>query len=289
MASVSKTSSRIKNKGQQKIVFAKDKKQLVLAVIVLSVFFINSIYMIAKNFTNQNHSAKNENISRPEDLLTQQQSINPSDTQNVNANNSVPNNANVTQDANNIYSQTLALQNNQNPNSQTINTNTPPDENIDIMVKKKLTARTGKMVLITVSTSGRPNPFLPETEEYMSNSKMASYSLLPSPPETLPTNSDAGRVMATKISGILYDKYSPSAIINIEGSDYLVKQGDIIKNYRVLSIGHNQVVVKLGANIYQAGVGQLLIPTSLNYNTIANLNKKFGGNDISINIRKKGY
>ncbi len=84
------------------------------------------------------------------------------------------------------------------------------------------------------------------------------------------------------------DKYSPSAIINIEGSDYLVKRGDIINHYKVLYIGKNDVIVQLGKNIYKAGVGELLSPTDLNYNTIANLNKKFGGNNVQISVKKKG-
>lgn len=154
------------------------------------------------------------------------------------------------------------------------------------MVKKQSRKRSGKMVMISVAESGRSNPFLPAAENYVPSGHLP---YLPPPPETLQTKSDASKVMTTTISGILYDRYSPSAIINIEGSDYLVKRGDVVNHYRVLSIGKTQVIVQLGRNIYQAGVGQLLTKTDMNFNSIANLNKKFGGNSVSINVRKRGY
>ena len=80
-----------------------------------------------------------------------------------------------------------------------------------------------------------------------------------------------------KIEIVLYDKFSPSAILNIEGSDYLVKQGDVVNNYKVLNIAKDSVTVKLGANVYRAGIGEILTEGSVNYNNVANLNNKFGG------------
>ena len=90
-------------------------------------------------------------------------------------------------------------------------------------------------------------------------------------------NSDAAKVMDTVVSGILYDKYSPSAILNIEGNDYLVKKGDVVNNYKVLNIAQDSVTVKLGNNTYKAGIGQILTEGSVNYNNVSNLSKKFGG------------
>ena len=83
--------------------------------------------------------------------------------------------------------------------------------------------------------------------------------------------------MDTIVSGILYDKYSPSAILNIEGSDYLVKKGDVVSNYKVVNIMKDSVTVKLGANVYKAGIGEILTEGSLNRNDVSNLNNKFGG------------
>lgn len=193
----------------------------------------------------------------------------------------------MAQDANNIFSQTMNLKGNQNNTANGTRSGIKNNESdIDIMVKKQSRKRSGKMVMISVAESGRSNPFLPAAENYVPSGHLP---YLPPPPETLQTKSDASKVMTTTISGILYDRYSPSAIINIEGSDYLVKRGDVVNHYRVLSIGKTQVIVQLGRNIYQAGVGQLLTKTDMNFNSIANLNKKFGGNSVSINVRKRGY
>ena len=97
------------------------------------------------------------------------------------------------------------------------------------------------------------------------------------PPETLNEGSDAARVMDTLVSGILYDKRSPSAIINIEGNDYLVKKGDVVNSYKILNIEQNSVTVKLGSNTYKAGIGEILTEGSVNHNDVSNLSKKFGG------------
>ena len=83
--------------------------------------------------------------------------------------------------------------------------------------------------------------------------------------------------MDTIVSGILYDKYSPSAILNIEGSDYLVKKGDVVNNYKVVNIMQDSVTVQLGANVYKAGIGEILTEGNLNHNNVSNLKNKFGG------------
>lgn len=292
MAIGAKNNSRNKKKGKKKLVFAKDKNQAILAIVVLVLFFGNSIYMIVK-YNMENSPPPVAQTQQPVDELAQQQE---QSLQNIDAQKpELGSDTTVSQDASDIYTQTLSLQGNSqetpqiapNPISQTL---TSPEEEIEIISKKspsKSLKPKGKMVLITVSESGRSNPFLPASENIVASS-LPNLNLL-APPETLPMDSDAGKVMTTTISGILYDKYSPSAIINIEGSDYLVKRGDIINKYKILSIGKTEVIVQLGKNVYKAGVGELLSKTNINYNTIANLNKKFGGNEIQINVKKKGY
>lgn len=123
----------------------------------------------------------------------------------------------------------------------------------------------------------KANPFQPY-KELTQNSvlDLPEYSLV-EPPEVLNESSDAARIMDTTVSGILYDKFSPSAILNIEGSDYLVKKGDVVNNYKVLSIMPDSVTVKLGENVYKAGIGEILTGGALNYNEISNLDNKFGG------------
>lgn len=275
--------SRNKKGKKQPMVFAKNKNQAILAMVILAAFIGNTIYTAVKIYQ-ENHptiASAPQNASMGANDPTLPGGQNPSNLANA------PQDTNVQQDANNIYSQTVDLQKGaspQDPSTATSpNTATSTENDVDIMQK---TARknNGKMVMISVSSAGRTDPFMPSSEGYT-----GAYAYLTPPPETLPTNTDASKVMATTISGILYDKYSPSAILNIEGTDYLVKRGDIINKYKVLSIGKTEVAVQLGRNIYKAGVGELLTQASFNDGNIPNLNKRFGGSDVSINVKRKGY
>ncbi len=133
-----------------------------------------------------------------------------------------------------------------------------------------------KMVSLSVEDYGRPNPFLPGSESY-ANLRKYGFELM-APPETLSgTETEAAKVMTTKVSGIMYEPNNPSAILNIEGADYLVRSGDYINNYKVLSISKDLVTVQLGANIYKARVGEVITDSELNYNNVYNLENKFGG------------
>lgn len=142
-----------------------------------------------------------------------------------------------------------------------------------------------KMVTMSVEDSGRSNPFMPfgesATKEAPKNvislqDQKLKYDLL-DPPEDVIEDEDARKVLTTKVSGIMYDKQNPSAILNIEDSDYLVRSGDVVNGYKMLSISPTSVTVQLGANIYKAGVGELLTSEGVQHNTISNLSKKFGG------------
>ena len=124
----------------------------------------------------------------------------------------------------------------------------------------------------------KANPFVP----YRDITKTSVVNDVPAfdivePPEVINENSDAARVMDTIVSGILYDKFSPSAIINIEGQDYLVKKGDIVNNYKVTNIAQDSVTVQLGSNSYTAGIGEILTEGNLTHNDVSNLKNKFGG------------
>lgn len=142
-----------------------------------------------------------------------------------------------------------------------------------------------KMVLVTVDASGRLDPFLPYNESKKENDAQKNINLekakleydLVDPPKSASSNPEAEKILTTKVSGIMYDKDSPSAILNIENADYLVRSGDVVNGYKVLSIQPTVVTVQLGSNVYQAGVGQLLVTDGIQYNTISNLENKFGG------------
>ena len=152
-----------------------------------------------------------------------------------------------------------------------------------------IASQNDKMVVMKVEDTGRMDPFMPASEAEAKRAEEAKknsgldlekaklqYDLV-DPPNSSNADSDAEKILSTKVSGIMYDSDSPSAILNIEGSDYLVRSGDVVNGYKVLSIQPTIVTVQLGANVYQAGVGQLLVTDGIQYNTVSNLDKKFGG------------
>ena len=128
----------------------------------------------------------------------------------------------------------------------------------------------------------KANPFLPyrtigvdlDTPTLVED--VPRYDLI-APPELNEKGAETARIMETVVSGILYDKYSPSAILKIDGTDYLVKKGDTVHNYKVTNIAQNSVTVQYGKNTFKAGIGELLTDGSVNYNEVSNLSKKFGG------------
>ena len=135
-----------------------------------------------------------------------------------------------------------------------------------------------KGVISVPSGTVKAHPFLPyrALNDAADLTDISDFDLV-APPETLNGNSDAARVMDTIVSGILFDRHSPSAILNIEGNDYLVKKGDLVNNYKIVNILEDSVTVKLGNNVYQAGIGEILTEGTLNHNNVSNLNNKFGG------------
>ena len=132
-----------------------------------------------------------------------------------------------------------------------------------------------KTVVVAVETVGRADPFLPSSES-ISNTMKYGFELMAPPEELSSEDSEAAKVMTTKVSGIMYNDNNSSAILNIEGSDYLVRSGDYIHKYKVLAIASDSVTVQLGNNIYKTKVGEI-ITESLKHNTIDNLQNKFGG------------
>lgn len=135
---------------------------------------------------------------------------------------------------------------------------------------------TDTMVTISMEDTGRADPFLPSADyEAIAalstpNVNRLPYYMVP-PPESTGYDQDAVNVVKTKVSGIMYDRYNPSAILNIDETDYLVRSGDTINNYKVLSITPSTVTVQLGANTYRAGVGQMFSDEDVNY-----VNDSFG-------------
>lgn len=188
----------------------------------------------------------------------------------------------------------------------------PADEgNVEMDVEEN---QASSMVSYDVTTVGRSDPFMPSDElkafdearrsayeeAERHNSKIAElerlkdtvirepddispYSFnLPVPPTSLASaDSAAAKITRTKVVGIMYNKTSPSAIINVDDKDYLVRPGDQIigQEYKVLQINPSWITVGLGANIYSASIGELFARDELDStrNDVYNLKNRFGG------------
>ena len=172
------------------------------------------------------------------------------------------------------------------------------------------------LISYDVTTIGRSNPFMPYNEmiEYEkarssaiaeANAKNAKireikrlqdYAVreqddispykfnLPVPPTSLDTHTVAAKITKTKVVGIMYNTKSPSAIINVDNKDYLVRPGDKIigQEYRVVKITPNWVTAAMGSNVYSAAIGEAFSKDKMNTNQtdIYNLKERFGGRKI---------
>jgi len=188
--------------------------------------------------------------------------------------------------------------------------NVPSESTADIETVEK----SGNMVSYDVSSIGRADPFMPfdeiqsfdkaERDAYAEanahNTALAKikklrntvireaddispYSFnLPVPPTSLAgEGAAASKITRTKVVGIMYNKTSPSAIINVDNKDYLVRQGDKIigQEYKVLQINPTWITVSLGSNVYSAAIGELFSRDDLqiHQNDLYNLKNRFGG------------
>lgn len=187
-----------------------------------------------------------------------------------------------------------------------------PDENtVDIDAASN---QASKMVSYDVSSVGRADPFMPSGEiEAFEQARRAAYAEanaynakiaevaklkntvirepddispysfnLPVPPTSLaPETAAAAKITRTKVVGIMYNKTSPSAIINVDDKDYLVRQGDKIigQEYKVMEINPSWITVAMGSNVYSASIGELFAKDELDksQNDLYNLRNRFGG------------
>ncbi len=187
----------------------------------------------------------------------------------------------------------------------------PEETSVDLDVD---TNQASKMVSYDVTSVGRADPFMPSgeldafdeakraayAEASAYNSKIAEiqklknvsyreaddispYSFnLPVPPTSLASSeAAAAKITRTKVVGIMYNKTSPSAIINVDDKDYLVRQGDKIigQEYKVMEINPSWITVNMGSNVYSASIGELFSKADLDksQNDLYNLRNRFGG------------
>lgn len=139
-------------------------------------------------------------------------------------------------------------------------------------------------VTVSIGDVGRKNPFAPvggTKSQQSSGFKQAGDGLdfeIIEPPELEPEDEMITKLLETKVTGIMYDAKRPSAIVNIDGVDQLVRIGDILSGFEFISITRNKVVIRSDDNIYRASVGQPLNAEKItNPIEISNLETKFKG------------
>jgi hypothetical protein len=152
-----------------------------------------------------------------------------------------------------------------NNNAQNLNpVNQMPNEVISDKFEKK--------VIISVENRGRLNPFLPYCEKSIVLSKMPNFNTtintnklkvlefsdLPLPPSIKDKNSQLGYLIQAKVTGILYDRYKPTAIINVMGEDYLVRKGSKVSEFYIQDIKKDYVIIKSGFNTYKTSIGEIV-------------------------------
>lgn len=139
-------------------------------------------------------------------------------------------------------------------------------------------------IMVVYNKAARLNPFKPPIVE--KQVKKASpfetinntqFEIIEPPTASVP-DENLTRLLQTQISGIMYDKDSPSAIVNINGQDYFVKTGDQVAGYKIGKITKDQVQINYNNNTYSASVGELFAKTDLSKQpAIPNLESKFAG------------
>jgi len=171
-----------------------------------------------------------------------------------------------------------------------------------------------KMISYDVTTIGRSDPFMPYDEYQIFNQAKSDavamanahnaevarikglqftavreaddinpYSFnLPVPPTSLAgEDAAAAKITRTKVVGIMYNDQSPSAIINVDEKDYLVRPGDKIigQEYMVDKINPTWITVTLGHNVYSAAIGEQFSKEEIvkHQNDIYDLKNRFGG------------
>lgn len=123
------------------------------------------------------------------------------------------------------------------------------------------------------------NPFLPtmNVDNENDNSLGAYEIIVPPNGDEIDNSVEVSTMMETKVSGILYDRDNPQAILNYDGQDQLVRRGDRLAGFYVMSITPDKVILKQGNNVYRVSVGQTVTDEGINYNVNSNLGKQFGG------------
>ncbi len=152
------------------------------------------------------------------------------------------------------------------PEKQAEDKDKPKEETIDI---------SGNNAVLDIDAGGRTSPFVPYRERNLSYSS-TNFGDLPLPPMSGSMDEALNNLITAKVTGILYEANSPSAIVNVLGDDYLVKPGDKIESFEIAGISKDYVAIKTGTNVYRAKVGDI-VDGELYGTGIYNLGHRFAG------------
>lgn len=137
-------------------------------------------------------------------------------------------------------------------------------------------------IMVSLGRYARKNPFLPTPQVSITNPANIDKGNIPfeiiEPPTSVNIDTKVTNLMSAKITGILYDPKSPSAVVVIDGTDEFVKVGDKIFGYTISEIKPDRVVIGYGKNTFTASIGQLFSQEEMSLGRVVpNLEKKFGG------------
>lgn len=132
-----------------------------------------------------------------------------------------------------------------------------------------------KSAVLDIDVGGRTSLFVPYRERNLKYSSL-NFNDLPLPPASGEMDDSLTSLVSAKVTGILFEQESPSAIINVKDSDYLVKPGDKVETFEIADIAEDYVAIKTGTNVYRAKVGDI-IEGELVGTGIYNLGHRFAG------------
>lgn len=130
-------------------------------------------------------------------------------------------------------------------------------------------------VTLDIDSGGRSFPFVPYQERNLTYSSL-SFGDLPLPPMSGEMDEALSSLITAKVTGIVYDEASPSAIIHVLDEDYLVKPGDKVEAFLIENIQKDYVAIRTGQNIFRAKVGDI-VDGELYGTGVYNLGHRFAG------------
>lgn len=260
--------------GTETPVMPKNKNMVRLGLLVLIAFALCGFAAYKK--ISENKTAKASNTELAEFFYDEASKNNP----NMKGNDQAAHAPQSAEPQNNVAQETF---NNEPTAVVEVNLSSNSLKNNDVKktANKSDPLLNNSTVTVKIGDLGRDNPFRPYDPRMATAGSNLAYNSIGfdiiTPPTTIMEDSSATRLLESTISGIMYDSRNPSAIINIDGQDQLVRKGDKLAGYAILDITRDKVVIKSGSNIYRAAVGQSIPLDAVNINQVANLKRKFAG------------